>query len=77
MNLALRLASGQLRGTSVVSLQSSVDSLQSWLGDDVSDTTRATIAKATDAPKMAALTLGSPEFQRRGQMADAVPHESF
>jgi uncharacterized protein (DUF1800 family) len=65
MNLALRLANGQLRGTSVVSLQSSVDSLQSWLGDSFSDATRATIARATDAPKMAALTLGSPEFQRR------------
>jgi uncharacterized protein (DUF1800 family) len=65
MNLALRLANGQLRGTSVVSLQSSVDNLQSWLGNALSDGTRATIAKATDAPKMAALTLGSPEFQRR------------
>jgi uncharacterized protein (DUF1800 family) len=35
------------------------------LGGDVSDTTRATIAKATTAPQMTALTLGSPEFQRR------------
>jgi uncharacterized protein (DUF1800 family) len=65
MNLALRLANGQLRGTSVVSPQSSVDSLQSWLGGNMSDATRSTIAKATDAPKMLALTLGAPEFQRR------------
>jgi hypothetical protein len=35
------------------------------LGGDVSDTTRATIAKATDGPKMMALALGAPEFQRR------------
>jgi len=72
MNLALRLASHQIKGTTVGGLQSpvgglqsSVDSLQPLLGGDVSETTRATIAKATDAPKMAALTLGSPEFQRR------------
>jgi uncharacterized protein (DUF1800 family) len=65
MNLALRLASGQVKGTSVLSLPSSVDSLQSLLGGDVSEMTRGTIAKATDTPKMMALTLGSPEFQRR------------
>ena len=35
------------------------------LSGDVSDATRATIAKATTAPQMTALTLGSPEFQRR------------
>jgi uncharacterized protein (DUF1800 family) len=35
------------------------------LSGDVSDTTRATIAKATTAPQMTALTLGAPEFQRR------------
>ncbi len=59
MNLALRLASGQLRGTSV-DAGSDVR-----LSGQVSDTTRATIARATDAPKMMALTIGSPEFQRR------------
>jgi uncharacterized protein (DUF1800 family) len=36
-----------------------------FLSGDASETTRATIAKATTAPQMAALTLGSPEFQRR------------
>jgi uncharacterized protein (DUF1800 family) len=35
------------------------------LNDDVSETTRATIAKAATAPQMVALTLGAPEFQRR------------
>jgi hypothetical protein len=35
------------------------------IGGDMSEATRATIAKATDGPKMMALTLGAPEFQRR------------
>ena len=76
MNLALRLAGGQVRGTSVGSLQSAAGSAQSAIRDpqsaidrllsgEVSETTRATIAKATDVPKMVALTLGAPEFQRR------------
>jgi uncharacterized protein (DUF1800 family) len=65
MNLALRLANGQLRGTSVAGLQSPVDSLEPLLGGGLSETTRATIAKASDAPQMLALTLGAPEFQRR------------
>jgi uncharacterized protein (DUF1800 family) len=59
MNLALRLAAGQVRGTTVNS------AIAVPLGDDVSDMTRTTIAKATDAPKTMALTLGAPEFQRR------------
>jgi uncharacterized protein (DUF1800 family) len=59
MNLALRLASGQVRGTLVD------NSIELRLGGEVSETTRATIAKATDAQTMMALTLGAPEFQRR------------
>jgi uncharacterized protein (DUF1800 family) len=59
MNLALRLSSGQVKGTSVDA------TADVRLGGDVSETTRATIARATDAPKMVALTLGAPEFQRR------------
>jgi uncharacterized protein (DUF1800 family) len=39
--------------------------IDSILLGDVSETTRATIAKAATAPQMVALTLGSPEFQRR------------
>ena len=73
MNLAYRLAAGQLRGTSLdcklqnakCQLEDTEDVVSRLLSGDVSDTTRATIAKATDVPKMIALTLGAPEFQRR------------
>jgi len=73
MNLAYRLAAGQLRGTAIdctwqnanCKLQNTEEVVSRLLGGDVSDTTRATIAKATDATKMMALTLGAPEFQRR------------
>jgi uncharacterized protein (DUF1800 family) len=58
MNLALRLSSGQVKGTSV-------DPTADVSLVNASDTTRATVARATDAPKTMALTLGSPEFQRR------------
>ena len=70
MNFALRLAGNQLPRTAAGS-PSALDILDSQaviarlLSGDVSDTTRATIAKATTAPQMMALTLGSPEFQRR------------
>jgi len=59
MNFAVSLTNNQLRGVSVLNTPPSI------LGDDISDTTRATIAKATTPQQMAALTLGSPEFQRR------------
>jgi len=36
-----------------------------FLNGEASETTRATIAKATSSSQMAALTLGAPEFQRR------------
>ena len=70
MNLALQMSGGKMRGISVISPQSSVLGLQSevvkkMLNDDASETTRATIAKATTAPQMMALALGSPEFQKR------------
>jgi len=73
MNLAYRLAAGQLRGTAIdctlqnanCKLENTEEVVSRLLGGDVSDTTRATIAKATDATKMMALTLGAPEFQRR------------
>ena len=73
MNLSLRLAAGQVRGTSVNCGSRIVDcgsngsdAVVAWLlNGDASDSTRATIAKATDAPRMMALTLGAPEFQRR------------
>jgi len=59
MNFAVSLTSNQLRGIAVPNAPLSI------LGDDMSDATRATIAKATTPQQMAALTLGSPEFQRR------------
>ncbi len=68
MNIALALASNQLRGVLAPSLQPPASSdgvIASFLNGDVSDATRATVAKATTVPQMAALTLGSPEFQRR------------
>ncbi len=36
-----------------------------FLGGDVSDTTRATLERAENPANLVALTLGSPEFQRR------------
>jgi uncharacterized protein (DUF1800 family) len=61
MNFALTLAGNKLRGISVASLPTA----DQILAGDLSETTRATIAKAADAPQVAALTLGAPEFQRR------------
>ena len=61
MNFALTLAGNKLRGVSVASLPTADEVLVG----DLSETTRATIARAGDAQQMAALTLGSPEFQRR------------
>jgi uncharacterized protein (DUF1800 family) len=68
MNFSLSLASNKMRGVVVDSLNGHVDSpafVQRILGDDISETTRNTVAKANGAPQMAALTLGAPEFQRR------------
>src|SRR5437660_692132 len=68
MNFALQLAGQKLNGTTVESAESRVDSrglIASMLGGDASETTRATIEKAPSAPQMIALTLGSPEFQRK------------
>jgi hypothetical protein len=36
-----------------------------WLGGDVSDATRKTVAGGQAPAQIAALTLGAPEFQRR------------
>ena len=69
MNLAVRLASDQVRGTRIRSPESAIRDPQSVIRDllngEASETTRATIGKAAEAPQMMALTLGSPEFQRR------------
>src|SRR5258708_5409354 len=60
MNFALQLLDGRMRG-----VQAGGSPVGALLADDVSPATAATIGKATDAKQLAALTLGSPEFQRR------------
>jgi uncharacterized protein (DUF1800 family) len=62
MNFALALASNKLRGTVVSQTPQPASDL---IAGELSESTRATIAKAGSAPQIAALTLGSPEFQRR------------
>jgi uncharacterized protein (DUF1800 family) len=60
MNFALQLVGGRMRG-----IQAGASPVGAVLANEVSPATEATIAKATDPKQLAALTLGSPEFQRR------------
>jgi uncharacterized protein (DUF1800 family) len=60
MNFALQLVSGKMRG-----VRPGTSPVGDALAGDVSSSTAATIAKAGDPGQTAALTLGSPEFQRR------------
>jgi uncharacterized protein (DUF1800 family) len=60
MNFALQLVGGRIRG-----VRAGTVAPAAALAGDMSATTTATIAKATDARQTAALTLGSPEFQRK------------
>jgi len=60
MNFALALVSGRMRG-----VEPGDGQVGAALANDISSSTAATIAKATDPKQVAALTLGSPEFQRR------------
>jgi uncharacterized protein (DUF1800 family) len=47
-------------------VQGSADTIVSGiLAGDLSESTRTTVAKATENPQAVALVLGSPEFQRR------------
>jgi uncharacterized protein (DUF1800 family) len=62
MNFALQLASGRMRDIKPGDMSGLA---AMTLGNDISDTTQATIAKAATPEQKAALTLGSPEFQRR------------
>ena len=62
MNFALRLASNRLPHVVVADPAAGADLL---VGVPLSDSTRTAIARAADAAQIAALTLGSPEFQRR------------
>ncbi len=67
MNVALALTGGG-RQSAVGSRQPGARSdavITQVLADDVSQATRATIARATTEEQRLALTLGSPEFQRR------------
>jgi uncharacterized protein (DUF1800 family) len=60
MNFAVQLVGGRMRG-----IRTGAASPASALGGDISSPTSATIARATDPRQTAALTLGSPEFQRK------------
>ena len=60
MNFAMQLVGGRMRG-----IQAGTSPVGDVLAGDVSTATKSTIAKATDPKQIAALTLGSPEFQRR------------
>jgi uncharacterized protein (DUF1800 family) len=62
MNFALALANGRMAPHVPADPQALADML---LGGDVSASTQATITKAGNPSQMIALTLGSPEFQRR------------
>jgi uncharacterized protein (DUF1800 family) len=61
MNVALALASGTMRGVTVPEVAGPA----SILGDSLTDSTRATVARAERPDQALALVLGSPEFQRR------------
>jgi uncharacterized protein (DUF1800 family) len=60
MNFAVQLVGGRMRG-----LQPGTGPVGAVLANDVSPATAETIAKATEPKQVTALTLGSPEFQRR------------
>lgn len=61
MNVALSLARGTLAGASLAGSPTA----EALLAGDLSEATRATIAKAQAPLQALALALGSPEFQRR------------
>jgi uncharacterized protein (DUF1800 family) len=76
MNFAIALVNNRLRGVQVdltpiigrnpPEIAAARDALvASLLSNEISDSTRATIAKGGEVTQVAALTLGSPEFQRR------------
>ena len=60
MNFAVQLVGGKMRG-----VRAGTTPAAAALGGEISQTTAATIAKAGDPQQVAALTLGSPEFQRK------------
>jgi len=60
MNFAVQLVGGRMRAVRPGGADAGAA-----LGGDLSDATVTTIAKASEPSQIAALTLGSPEFQRR------------
>jgi uncharacterized protein (DUF1800 family) len=60
MNFALQLVGGRMRG-----VEAGAGAAGAVLGNELSAATAATIARASGPTQVAALTLGSPEFQRR------------
>jgi uncharacterized protein (DUF1800 family) len=71
MNFAVSLTSGRLRGIRVAPAEAASPAaggdaiVNGVLAGDLAPSTRATVAKASNAPQALALLLGSPEFQRR------------
>ena len=72
MNFAVAMTQSGTRGRtagsrpSAAGLEAARDTLsRNVMADDVSESTRATVARATEAPQAVALLLGSPEFQRK------------
>jgi uncharacterized protein (DUF1800 family) len=72
MNFALALTAGQMNAVRAPSPYRALtpdavrrELFTTALANDVSDSTSATVAKAGTAAQAAALTLGSPEFQKR------------
>ena len=70
MNFALALASGRMPGIRPTGLTGEMPQVrgaivEGVLADDLADSTRTTVARATATPQVVALLLGSPEFQKR------------
>jgi uncharacterized protein (DUF1800 family) len=68
MNFALALVNGRMRGVEPPAtgpMPANGTLAASALAGDISPATASTLARATDARQSSALTLGSPEFQRR------------
>jgi uncharacterized protein (DUF1800 family) len=73
MNFAVALTQGGMRGVKGPGAPASPDGIDGArdtlahdvLADDISESTRATVARATEPTQAVALLLGSPEFQRK------------
>ena len=63
MNFAVALTGGRMRGIRTAPQRDVI--VEQMLAGDLSDATRSTVARAAEPSQMAALLLGSPEFQKR------------